>query len=119
MSTINEINPKVDPTVRVFDTFYDYSANVPASEYDAVYSYFLSQFTTTEAAKNFTTVLFMISTNNNIPVLNLLNEIKGLDSMTLTVTLAYYLNGMRSGATLLGVNQSILPNVYAARNVIE
>lgn len=119
MSTVNEINPKIDPTVRIFDAFYDFEALVPVNEYDAVYAYFRSQFLEVEAAKNFTTVLFMISSNNNIPVMSLLEEIKKLDSLSLTVTLAYYLNGMRSKSTLLGLNQIITPNVFAARNVIQ
>ena len=119
MSTVNEINPKVDRTVRIFDSFYNFEESVPANEYDAVYAYFRSQFIETEAAKNFTTVLFMISSNNNIPVMSLLEEIKKLDSPSLTVTLAYYLNGMRSKSTLLGLNQIITPNIYAARNVLQ
>jgi hypothetical protein len=119
MSSVNVINPKVDPTVRVFDAFYEYEAEVPSNEYDAVYAYFLSQFTSVEAAKNFTTVMFIIATNNNIPVLELLEEIRTMDQPSLTITLAYYLNGLRSKSTLLGLSQVILPNKYAARNVVQ
>lgn len=119
MSTVNEINPRVDPTVRVFDTFYDFEALVPANEYDAVYSYFRSQFNTTDAAKNFTTVLFLISSNNNIPVLDLLDELRRYDAPTVTATLAYYLNGLRSKSTLLGLNTTVTPNIFAARNVVQ
>ena len=119
MSTVNVINAKIDPTVRVFDAFYEFEAEVPSNEYDAVYAYFLSQFTSIEAAKNFTTVMFLISTNNKIPVMDLLAEIRQLDQPSLTVTLAYYLNGFRSKATLLGLSQVILPNKYAARNVVQ
>ena len=61
MSTINEINPKIDQTVQIFDQFYNYSANVPAMEYDIVLSYFRSVFTTTLAAENFTTALFRVA----------------------------------------------------------
>jgi hypothetical protein len=46
MSTVNYTNPNLDLTVRVFDQFYNYEANVPAAEYDVVYSYFLSVMTT-------------------------------------------------------------------------
>ena len=54
MSTVNYSNPKVDQTVRVFDEFYAYSVDVPAQEYDAVYSFFLSQFGTADALIPFT-----------------------------------------------------------------
>ena len=42
MSTVNYTNYNKDLTVRVFDSFYNYDANVPADEYDIVYSYFRS-----------------------------------------------------------------------------
>jgi hypothetical protein len=60
-TTVNYANPKIDGTVRIFDEFYVYSANVPQLEYDAVYSYFLSVFGTPEAAGNFTVTVFRIS----------------------------------------------------------
>jgi hypothetical protein len=43
MSTINAVNPNIDATVRVFDNFYKFEVNVPAAEYDVVYSYFLKE----------------------------------------------------------------------------
>ena len=49
--------------------------------------------------------------------MNLLQQIQGQTLPELTLTLAYYLNGLRSKATLLGVNASVTPNYYVARNV--
>ena len=43
MSTVNAVNPNIDATVRVFDNFYKFEVNVPAAEYDVVYSYFLKE----------------------------------------------------------------------------
>jgi hypothetical protein len=119
MSTVNYPNPNVDLTVRVFDSFYDFEFNVPANEYDVVYSFFKSKFSTDEAARNFTTTLFRISVNNNIPVIDLLDQMRSMNQIDLTVTMAYYLNGQRSPTTLLGVSQVLLPNYYAARNVVQ
>ena len=42
MTTVNYANTNIDQTVRVFDSFYDYDANIPAAEYDIVYSYFFN-----------------------------------------------------------------------------
>jgi len=117
MSTLNEVNPKIDQTVQIFDQFYNYSANVPAMEYDIVLSYFRSVFTTTLAAENFTTALFRVAEESNTPVLTLLQTMEGQNSVQLTITMAYYLNGLRSPATLLGVLQPTTPNFYTARNV--
>ena len=34
-----------------------------------------------------------------------------------TSTLSYYLNGLRSSSTMLGLNAPVTPNFYVARNV--
>jgi hypothetical protein len=117
MSTINEVNPKIDQTVQIFDQFYNYSANVPAMEYDIVLSFFRSVFTTTLAAENFTTALFRVAEESDTPVLTLLQSMEGQNSVQLTISMAYYLNGLRSPATLLGVLTPTTPNFYTARNV--
>jgi hypothetical protein len=117
MSTINEVNPKIDQTVEIFDRFYDYSANVPAMEYDIVLSYFRSVFTTTLAAENFATALFRVAEESDTSALTLLQSMEGQNSVQLTITMAYYLNSIRSPATLLGVLQPTVPNFYTARNV--
>ena len=117
MTTVNYANPKVDQTVRVFDEFYAYSVDVPAQEYDAIYSFFLSQFGTADAAGNFTVSLFRVSQESEIPVMELLQQMEGQNNVELTLTLAYYLNSIRSPTTLLGLNSPVTPNYYVARNV--
>ena len=117
MSTINETNLNIDQTVRVFDQFYNYSANVPAAEYDIVLSYFKTVMATSIAAENFTTALFRVAENLETPALTILQELSGPDGMQLNAKLAYYLNSIRSPATLLGVITQVAPNIYAARNV--
>jgi hypothetical protein len=118
MGTVNAINPAVDLTVRVFDDFYNFAVEVDANTWDTVNSYMLSVFKTAEAAENFSTTLFRIASETNVPVLDILDQIQGMDTIQLTATLAYYLNGLRSPATLLGVNEPVTPNAYVARNVL-
>ena len=117
MSTVNAINPRIDQTVRVFDQFYNYSANVPAQEYDIVLSYFKSVFKTEAQAQNFTTAIFRVAEESDTSALTILSEIQGLQGPELTVALAYYLNGVRSNSTLLGVLAPAVPNYWTARNV--
>jgi hypothetical protein len=118
VSTVNYTNPNKDLTVRVYDSFYDYDVNVPAAEYDVVYSYFKSQMTSRQAAGNFTVSLFKVAEDTGIPALTLLNEMQGNNGVNLNVNMAYYLNQIRSRATLLGVGAAVTPNYYAARNVL-
>lgn len=119
MSTVNYVTPKLDRTVRIFDDFYKYSTVVNENEYDVVYSFFKSVFTEELAAKNFTVSLFQVADQSKIPVLDLLAEIQGQDQLQLTSTLAYYLNNLRSNTTLLGLSAPVVPNYYAARNVLS
>ena len=119
MSTVNNTNINTDLTVRVFDNFYKYDVNVPAAEYDIVYSFFRNTMDTATAAGNMTVSLFRVSDQTKIPVLTLLDSMKGNSGLDLTASMAYYLNNIRSNATLLGVNAQITPNFYAARTVIQ
>lgn len=118
MGSVNNINPAVDQTVRVFDEFYGFDLQVDANEYDAVNSYFSSIFTDRQAALSFTTTFFRISEKSGVPVLTLLEQVAGQDAVTLTATICYYLNGERSPSTLLGINATVTPTVWAARNVL-
>lgn len=117
MASVNDINPNLDTSVRVFDDFYGFALNVNASEYDLVNSFFKSVFADPQAAKNLTTTFFRIATTTGIPVLTMLEQVEGKGAVEISVVMAYFLNGMRSPSTLLGVNAITTPNVYSARNV--
>jgi hypothetical protein len=117
MGSVNVPNTSTDQTVQIFDQFYGYQQRVPVDAYDAVSSYFNSVFKTADAAGNFTVTLFRISQTTNIPIMTLLQQFQGLAAPQITATMAYYLNGMRSKSTLLGVNVPTQPNYYVARNI--
>jgi len=117
--TVNDTNLNLDQTVRIYDQFYNYEANIPAAEYDIVYSFFLKTMTSRVSAGNFTVSLFQIAENTGIPALTLLQGFQGLDALRLNVNLAYYLNQIRNRATLLGVGVPVTPNAYAIRNVFQ
>jgi hypothetical protein len=118
MSTVNDTNYNIDLTVRVFDDFYGFEQVVNGSEWDVVYSYFRSVYTTDIAAENFATALFRVSNEQSISVMTLLEQMQAADGQVeLDLTMAYYLNNQRSNSTLLGVSQPVQPNFYAARNV--
>lgn len=118
MSTVNYANPNTDLTVRVFDSFYDYDVSIPVNEYDVVLSYFLTQMTSKQAAGNFTVSLFRVAETTGIPALTLLQEMQGNNGVNIDVNMAYYLNQIRSRATLLGVGVAVTPNFYQARNIL-
>lgn len=118
MASVNQPNPQVDQTVRIFDGFYEYETEVDANDYDVVNSYFQSVFGTAEAAANFSVALFRIADETNTPVLDFLASIQNQNKIELTATLCYYLNGLRSPTTLLGITGTSTPNFWTARNVM-
>ena len=115
--SVNAYNAKVDQTVQIFDRFYGYQQQVPVDQWDAVLSYFKLVFNSEEAARNFAMQLFRISHATNIPVMTLLQQFQGQTAPQITLTLAYYLNGIRSRSTLLGLTVPVQPNYYVARNI--
>jgi hypothetical protein len=118
-NTVNALNTNVDLTVRIYDQFYNYEQYVSVEDYDVVYSYMRSVFTTDLAAGNFTVALFRIADQTNTNVITILQSLQGQDQITLTQTLCYYLNNLRSGTTLLGINLPTQSNYYTARNVLS
>lgn len=117
--SVNYTNQNIDQTVRIYDRFYLFDANVPAAEYDIVYSYFKQAMSDATVAGNFTVSLFQVASVTNIPVLTLLDNLQGQTGLNLSLNMAYYLNNIRSRATLLGVNSQPVPNYYAARAVLQ
>ena len=117
MGSVNAINNKTDLTVQIFDQFYGYKQHVPVDQYDSINSYFKSVFGSAEAAGNFTVSVFRISHATNIAPMTLLQQLQGQSAPQITLTLAYYLNGIRSKSTLLGLNVATQPNYYVARNI--
>jgi hypothetical protein len=118
MATVNYPNPGTDPTVRVFDDFYNRELVIDQNQYDTVYSFFASIFASKEQAGNFTLSVFQIQEDSGTPVETLLQELANQNTIQITATLAYYLNNQRSNTTLLGITTVPTPNQYTARNIL-
>ena len=118
MSTVNYTNPNQEKTVTIFDDFYKFELTVDSNLYDIVSSYFISVFDQTIAAKNFTLNVFRISESTGVPVMEILDSLRGKNQIELSKTFAFYLNNIRSNSTLLGVSEVATPSFYAARNVL-
>lgn len=88
------------------------------NEYDYVLSFFKKIMKDTSAAESFARSLYQVSQTTQIPVTTLLETLAGQDEIKLNESMAYYLNGIRSPSTLLGVQQLVAPNYYAGRNVL-
>lgn len=88
-------------------------------EYDHVLSTFTKIMKDTSAARNFTESLYRVAAETGTYVITLLESLDITDVMTLNSSMAYYLNGINSPATLYGVQNPVLPNYYAGRQVLS
>jgi hypothetical protein len=109
----------IDPTVRIFNEYYNLDLRVSANEYDIVQSFFTGYTSDRQVAANFTETLFRISNETGIDVLTLLDSFQGTDSMKITLTMAYYLNSFSDKTVMFGVNEIITANQAVERNIVQ
>lgn len=120
MPSIVDSRTNLDRTVQIFDSFYQTAMNINPAEYDMVHGYFLSICKSKNIAENFTTVLFRISTQTGVSVMDLINELKGKKSskLALNAQMCYWLNSLKSKTSLYGVGALLQPVIPIARNVV-
>lgn len=120
MSLFTITNESLDRTVKIFDAFYNSDLNIPADQYDIVFSFFKGVCANKIIAENYTVILFFIAKNADISAMFLLENIKGTTKNKLEINkiMAYYLNSFKSKTSLYGVGQIPRPNQPVARNVV-
>jgi hypothetical protein len=109
----------LDPTVRVFDGFYNTDLIVNGNEYEVVNSFFRNYTTNQAVAKSFTETLFRISDITKVNVLELLDSFQAEDSMKIALTMAYYLNTISNKTVMYGVGSILAPVTSVQRNVVQ
>ena len=119
MARIIDSRTSLDKTVRIFDSFYAFDLVVNGDSYDIVYGYFKSVSSSINVAANFTAVLFRISQETKIPVLDLLGYIKGTTKLEMNQIICYYLNSFKSKTSLYGVSVVPQANQPVARNIVQ
>ena len=124
MSYINETNTLNDAIYQDKDVSNAKKSEVPVppnagDEYSYVISFFTKVMKDPQAAGTFANSLYRVARFTQTDVLALLDTLKGKDEIELNRIMAYYLTGMRSSSTLLGVQSTVRPNYYAGRNVLS
>ena len=117
-NTLNDVKYTDNKNVQVVDEFLQTSFAVDGAEYDYVISFFLKAMKDPTAASNFTDSIYQVSRAADIPVQEIVKSMEGQSGLEMNASLAYYLNGIRSNATLLGVTNVVKPNFYAGRGVL-
>lgn len=119
MARIVDNRISLDQTIRIYDSFYAVNMIVPADKFDIVYGYFTSVCDTKNIAANFTAFLFRIAQEIQVDVLELLDQIQGVnDKLQMNKILIYYLNTFKSKTSLYGIAAVPQPNLPIARNIV-
>lgn len=119
MARIIDSRSQLDQTVKIFDEFYGFDLVIAPDEYDVVHSYFVGVCSTRQIADNFTVYLFRIAQETQIPVLDLLQYVKGKTKMEVNTIIGYYLNSFKSKTSMYGFGTVPQPNQPVARNIIQ
>jgi|688.fasta_scaffold543266_2 hypothetical protein len=114
-------NSAADPTVRIFDSFYNIDTVVNANEFELVQAFFAGVCETKQQADQFTAFLFRVATESGIPAIELLSEMESMrtDSVRLNKFLIFYLNKFRPKTNLYGLSSIPSPVFPVARNVVR
>ena len=109
-----------DQTVLIYDSFYNIETVVGSAEYDIVFSFFKgTSFNNDNIAANFAAFLFRIAQDGGYNVLDLLDIIKGSgNKLQMNQAICYYLNTLKSKASLYGISNVPKPNQAVQRNVV-
>lgn len=119
MPTIIDNLQNTDRTVRIFDGFYRTTLDINANEFDVVFSFFRSVSDTDQIAGNFTSLLFRIAQETEISVLDLLEQLQGLNNtVEINKVICYFINTFKPKSSLYGIGVIPRPNQLAARNVV-
>jgi hypothetical protein len=106
-------------TVSLADTFSTVNLKIDPNTYEIVLAFFRGMTTSEKTAKAFTENLYRIAQQTDIDVLTLLESFEGTDKMSMTMTMAYYLNSFSDKTVMYGVNNIITANQPVARNIVQ
>lgn len=118
MPRILDSRNALDDTVRIFDDFYQFDLVINGAEYDIAFTFFESINDNRQISENFTVYLFRISQITGIPIIDLIQNMRGLNKIDINKIMAYYLNSFKSKSSLYGVAQLPLPVQSVARNIV-
>lgn len=117
---IDNRRDNIDPTIKIFDQFYNQQLQVNAAEFDLVYGYFRNVCSSADIAGNFTSLLFRIAQSTGEDVVTLLKNIQGTsNTIEMNKLICFYLNNFRSKVSLYGIGVVPRPNELVARNVVQ
>ena len=108
-----------DITTEFFNNFYNLEISYNPSEVDAVIGYFLKRGFDKTAAINTASVLLQQAKIDELNVQQLLDTLKGVDEVQLSLIVAQILNFNREKTSVLGFRDEVTKSdLFDQRNVV-
>jgi|TARA_B110000977_G_C10999265_1_gene463156 hypothetical protein len=111
-------NTLTELTTEFFNNFYNLEISYNPSEVDAVIGYFLKRGFEKVSAINTASVLLQQAKIDDLNVQQLLDTLKGVTDVQLSVIVAQILNFNRSKTSVLGFRDAASQELFEQRNVV-
>ena len=119
MSELPKQKKKSDQkVVEFFDTYFDKKLSFPSNQVDAVIGFFTKRGFDNEAAVSVGSVLLQQAKIDSVNVFQLLDTLKGLDSVQLSSIVTEVLNYNRSKTSTLGFKRTQQVEKLEKRNIV-
>ena len=112
-------NLPTEITTEFFNNFYNLEISYNPSEVDAVIGYFLKRGFEKVSAINTASVLLQQAKIDDLNVQQLLDTLKGVTDVQLSLIVAQILNFNRSKTSVLGFRDNINQELFEQRNVVN
>ncbi len=103
---------------KVFDQYFTSSQNFPSNEVDAVVGFFENRGFEKVAAVSTATTLLSQARLDNVKVFELLDTLKGLESVQLSAVVAQVINYNRPSTSTIGFRRDTQNNLTEKRNIL-
>lgn len=113
----DDFKDSAEPVKNLFDKYFIENISLPASEVDAVVTYFQKRGFGNVAASNVASVLLQQAKLDNVKVFALLDTLKGVTDVELSRVVAQILNVNRSKISSLGFRVTDERNQHNKRNI--
>ena len=103
---------------KVFDQYFTSSQNFPSNEVDAVVGFFENRGFEKTAAVSTATTLLSQARLDNVNVFELLDTLKGLESVQISAVVAQVINYNRPSTSTIGFRRDTQNNLSEKRNIL-
>ena len=121
MTTYNNLpysNVSASAIVQAYDAYFNSPVELPASTLDAMKGFFTGRGFDTVSAESISVIIIKQAKKDNYNPMQILDTLKGLDSVEISALVAEILNYNRFKTSFLGYALAFTPHIEVSRNIV-